>query len=143
MNKTKQADPRYFNVKQYACWMFPSMWRPTAAILLFLFSGCSDARVEPVFPKTIYGEWEQGMFQNRKYIFGDGYATTWVYDFNVPLYGQWFKAEAVGVNDLKLTEINTGKVQVWRFSEVDGDSVCTVTDMNENLQYTFKIRRTK
>lgn len=142
MKQTKQPDPRYFNVKQYACWIFPA-WKPAAAILLFLFSGCADARITPVFPKTIYGQWEKAGQPERKYLFGDGYATTWVYDFNAPLYGQWFKAEPIGGGDLQLTEINTHKVQVWRFSEMQGDTVCTLTDMTGDLHHNFEIRRTK
>lgn len=115
--------------------------RHLIVLLALCFLSCKDADYAPTLQHEIAGQWVRTDNPRRHYIFGDGFATTWEYNFSTVVNAQWFEAVEVGDRALQLTEINKPHlVFVWRFSDVTGDTV-TVTDLSGALDFNFKLRR--
>lgn len=112
-------------------------------ILLFCvltFAACADYQKEPLLLDEIKGEWVRVDNPNRHYIFADGYATTWIHQFGTNITAQWFEM-SIAERDASLKEINTGQIQVWRFSEMQGDTLCTVADASSTPTFYFNLKR--
>jgi hypothetical protein len=114
-----------------------------SALAVLLFSYCADGRVQPSLQDELHGRWERTNDPTRRYLFGEGYATGWVYNFSTAIDAKWYQVERVSGRDMTLKEINTGKIFVWGFSEVVGDSVVVLTDKTGDLDFSFEIKRTK
>lgn len=108
---------------------------------LLIFSSCADGRVRPSLQDELLGRWERTNDPTRRYLFGEDYATSWVYNFSTTIDGKWYKVEQINGRNMTLKEINTGKVFEWGFSEVIGDSLVTMTDKTGNLHYSFDLKR--
>ena len=114
-------------------------------ILIFAiaFASCKDSRFDESTIDQIRGEWVRENNPNRHYIFAEDYATTWISDFGTILAPQWFRMRECEPGAVELSEINSDLVQVWAFTEIQGDSLATVEDQTGPLSFTFKIRRVK
>lgn len=96
--------------------------------VLFLTACSKYDGGEPIFPQDIEGEWYNVEHPTRHYIFGDGYATSWDYNFSTVINAHWYEVKQTGERDLMLVEINKGDTLRWRFSPMSGDTSVTVAD---------------
>ncbi len=109
------------------------------AFLLLCLSGCKDADYQPTLQQQIAGQWVRTDNPKRHYIFGDGYATTWIHDYGTTIAPHWYGVEQTGQRDLMLVEMNTCDTRHWSFGEV-GDTM-EVTDRTYTIGFNFKLRR--
>ena len=116
----------------------------TIAIFCLLFASCADSRKEPLLSDAVRGEWARIADPTRHYIFEDDHVTTWVYNFSTVIAPKWYRAEYVSISDLTLSEINTGNVVRWKFSDVNQfDTICTVADYTNHPTFYFDLKRIK
>jgi len=112
-----------------------------AILLLLIFAtSCADSRFTPSLQEELRGEWVRTDDETRHYIFEDDYATTWIYNFSTVVAPKWYGTEETGDRVLTLTEINTGNVQRWKFSETDGETV-TFADVTMQPAKYYNLKR--
>lgn len=114
------------------------------ALFLFAFASCADSRKEPLLQDAIAGKWFNVEEPSRRYFFDDDFASSWNYNFSTTFSEKWYSVTYLGGNDLVLSEINTGTVYYWSFSDVaPGDSVCTVVDCTGASNVYFDLKRVR
>ena len=110
-------------------------------IFVFVFfASCADSRFEPTIADDMNGEWTRKGDPNRHYLFGEGYVTTWIYNFSTVIAPKWYSIEEVGDRTLMLVEKNSQDTAFWRFGETDGQAV-TVTDTGGEIDFSFNLKR--
>jgi len=119
-----------------------SRWYVRAFPLLCIVfaTSCADSRFPPSLSDELRGEWVRTDDETRHYIFDDEYATTWIYNFSTVVAPKWYSTEETGDRVLTLTEINTGNVQRWKFSETDGETI-TLTDITTQPAKYYNLKR--
>ncbi len=113
-------------------------------ISLFLIALCACSKYdggEPSLSQEIEGQWLNADNLTRHYIFGDGFATLWDYNFSTVINAKWYKTEQAGERHLMLVEINKQDTLYWRFSELSGDTIVTVADATNQPAVFFNLKR--
>lgn len=109
-----------------------------------IIEACKDSDFEPTLQDEIQGEWVRTDDPTRHYIFGDGYATTWVYNFSTVIAPKWYSTESADEwRALKLREINKPDSLVWTFAPIADDGVLTVIETKYDgvLSVCFSLKR--
>jgi hypothetical protein len=109
-------------------------------LLALCLASCADVRFPPSLASELHGEWVRADDETRQYIFEEGFCTTWIYNFSTVLTPRWYATEETGDRVITLTEINTGAVRRWKFSETDGKNI-TVADITTKPAFYFNLKR--
>ena len=100
-----------------------------ALISALLLLSCKDSDFEPTLQDEIQGEWVRTDDPTRHYIFGEGYVTTWIYNFSTVIAPKWYSTESAGEwRALKLREINKPDSLIWTFAPLSDDGILTVKE---------------
>jgi hypothetical protein len=109
-------------------------------IAVLFATSCADSRFTPSLQEELRGEWVRTDDETRHYIFEDGFCTTWIYNFSTIVAPKWYGVEETGDRIFTLTEINTGNIQRWKFSETDGQAV-TFADFTTQPAKYYNLKR--